>query len=64
MPYYLSKETKNCVGRWAVVNENGELKGCHDTKEQATAHMVAISLATNEPVGGTYPPEAKKDKNR
>lgn len=63
MPYYISQETKTCIGKWAVVNEKGELKGCHDTKEQAITHMVAISLATDEPAGGTYPPEIKNNKN-
>ncbi len=64
MPYYLSKETEGCKGKWAVVDSSGKLYGCHDTKEKAVAQMVAVSLQTREPIGGTYPPERTNEERR
>lgn len=53
MPYYISDQRPDCKG-WATVKSDGSVLGCHATKEDAVKHMVAISLATGEPAGGTY----------
>jgi hypothetical protein len=44
MPYYISQENPECEA-WAVEKEDGELIGCHDTKESAISQAVAISLS-------------------
>lgn len=44
MPYWISNENPDCSG-WAVEKEDGEVLGCHTTKEDAIAQAVAVSLA-------------------
>ena len=51
MPYYITDTSADCSG-WAVVKEDGEVMGCHQTKEAATDQMVAISLAEDIEPGG------------
>lgn len=58
MPYYISDQNPNCSG-WAVEKEDGEVIGCHTTKDRAIAQMVAVSLAENIVVGGE---RKRKDK--
>ena len=41
MPYNIKQNTAGCKG-FAVVNDKGELKGCHPTKTRATAHVKAL----------------------
>lgn len=56
MPYDVKQGTAGCKG-WAVVNDKGELKGCHLSKSRAQAHQRALYAATaNE--------EKMKDKKR
>jgi hypothetical protein len=45
MPYDVKQNAAGCKG-WAVVNENGELKGCHPSKGRAQAHQRALYAAT------------------
>jgi hypothetical protein len=45
MPYDVRQGAAGCKG-WAVVNENGELKGCHPSKGRAQAHQRALYAAT------------------
>ncbi len=45
MPYDVKQNVSGCKG-WAVVNENGELKGCHPSKSRAAAHQRALYAAT------------------
>ena len=51
MPYYITDQNLECSG-WAVEKEDGEVIGCHTTKDRAIAQMVAVSLAENIAVGG------------
>jgi HK97 family phage prohead protease len=51
MPYYITDEAADCSG-WAVVDQGGEVFGCHETKDSAIAQAVAISLGDEEPFMG------------
>ena len=44
MPYYINASNPECPS-WAVEKEDGELIGCHDTKQSAIDQAVAISLS-------------------
>ena len=43
MPYYITQNNPDCPN-WAVEKEDGELIGCHDSKESAIDQAVAISI--------------------
>lgn len=45
MPYNIKQNVAGCKG-YAVVNDKGELKGCHAGKSAAMAHMRALYAAT------------------
>ena len=45
MPYNVKQGAAGCKG-WAVVNDKGELKGCHPSKSRAVAHQRALYAAT------------------
>ena len=51
MPYYISDQNPDCSG-WAVEKDDGEVIGCHDTKESAVDQMVAVSIAEDMEPGG------------
>jgi len=51
MPYYITDENPDCSG-WAVEKDDGEVMGCHDTKQAAIDQMVAISIAEDIEPGG------------
>jgi HK97 family phage prohead protease len=51
MPYYITDKAADCSG-WAVVDQGGEVFGCHETKDSAIAQAVAISLSDDEPFMG------------
>ena len=51
MPYYISDSNPDCGG-WAVEKSDGEVMGCHETKQEAIDQMVALSLAENLEPGG------------
>jgi len=51
MPYYVSDENPDCSG-WAVEKDDGEVIGCHDTKQAAIDQMVAVSIAEEIEPGG------------
>lgn len=51
MPYYISDQSPDCEG-WAVEKEDGEVIGCHTSKESAIEQMVAVSIAENMEPGG------------
>jgi len=56
MPYDIKQNFAGCKG-FAVVNDKGELKGCHPSRSRALAHQRALYAATaNE--------EKMKDKKR
>jgi len=51
MPYFITDESPECSG-WATIKEDGEVIGCHDTKQAAIAQMVAVSIAEGMEPGG------------
>jgi HK97 family phage prohead protease len=51
MPYYITDKAESCAG-WATIKEDGEVIGCHTTKQDAVDQMVAISLSEDVEVGG------------
>ena len=60
MPYFITDESPDCSG-WATIKEDGEVIGCHDSKQDAIDQMVAVSIAEGmEPGGERY--VAKKIK--
>ena len=53
MPYYISQNNPDCAqGEWAVEKEDGEVIGCHSTKQSAIDQMVAVSIAEDMEPGG------------
>jgi len=51
MPYFITDESPECSG-WATIKEDGEVIGCHDTKQAAIDQMVAVSIAEGMEPGG------------
>jgi len=51
MPYFITDKSPDCSG-WATIKEDGEVIGCHETKEDAIAQMVAVSIAEDMEPGG------------
>ncbi len=51
MPYYISDKNPDCGG-WAVEKSDGEVMGCHRTKQEAIDQMVALSIAEDMEPGG------------
>lgn len=51
MPYYITDKETECSG-WAVIDDGGEVFGCHTTKESAIDQAVAISISDEEPFEG------------
>lgn len=51
MPYFITDKADGCSG-WATIKEDGEVMGCHTTKQAAIDQMVAISLAEDMTPGG------------
>ena len=51
MPYFITDKAEGCSG-WATIKEDGEVMGCHITKQEAVDQMVAISLAEDMTPGG------------
>ena len=51
MPYFITDKADGCSG-WATIKDDGEIMGCHTTKQAAINQMVAISLAEEIEPGG------------
>lgn len=45
MPYLIEENNPECEGKWATIKDDGEVMGCHDTKQEAIDQAVAIALA-------------------
>lgn len=45
MPYHIEQDNPECEGKWATVKEDGEIMGCHETKQEAIDQAVAIAQA-------------------
>jgi HK97 family phage prohead protease len=51
MPYFITDTAVGCSG-WATIKDDGEIVGCHTSKQDAIDQMVAISLAEGMEPGG------------
>lgn len=51
MPYYITDKAQGCSG-WAAIKEDGEVIGCHTTKQDAIDQMVAVSISEGMEPGG------------
>ena len=51
MPYFITDTAEGCSG-WATIKDDGEIMGCHKTKQDAIDQMVGISIAEDVEVGG------------
>ena len=51
MPYFISDKNADCAG-WAVEKDDGEVIGCHQSKQDAVDQMVAVSIAEEMEPGG------------
>ena len=51
MPYYITDSSPDCSG-WATIKDDGEVLGCHESKQDAIDQMVALSLAEEIEPGG------------
>jgi HK97 family phage prohead protease len=51
MPYFITDTAAGCSG-WATIKDDGEVIGCHETKEAAIEQMVAVSIAEGIEPGG------------
>jgi uncharacterized protein len=51
MPYFITDKAEGCSG-WATIKDDGEIMGCHTTKQAAIDQMVAISISEDVEVGG------------
>jgi len=62
MPYFVTEEgeLEGCAG-YATVKEDGEILGCHDTKQAAIDQMIALSIAEDLEPGGDYSNRAAPD---
>lgn len=51
MPYFITDTASGCSG-WAAIKDDGEVMGCHASKQVAIDQMVALSLAEGIEPGG------------
>jgi HK97 family phage prohead protease len=51
MPYFITDEADGCAG-WATIKQDGEVIGCHATKQDAIDQMVAVSIEEDMEPGG------------
>jgi HK97 family phage prohead protease len=51
MPYYIKQGVVGCAG-WATIKDDGDIIGCHQSKADAVAQMVAVSLEEGIEPGG------------
>ena len=61
MPYFITDSSPDCSG-WATIKEDGEVIGCHTTKQDAIDQMVAVSIAEDIEPGGERLKHTKKKK--
>ena len=51
MPYFITDKSPDCNG-FATIKEDGEVIGCHTTKQDAIDQMIAVSIAEDMEPGG------------
>jgi len=61
IPYYIRQDAPGCKGDWAAVKSDGEVLGCHTTKQDAIDQALAVALNTDERYEGDW---RNKDKRK
>jgi HK97 family phage prohead protease len=61
MPYFITDDAEGCDG-FATIKEDGEVIGCHQTKQEAINQMIAVSIAEDIEPGGERMKHKKKMK--
>jgi HK97 family phage prohead protease len=61
MPYFITDTADGCSG-WATIKDDGEVIGCHTTKQDAIDQMLAVSLAEDMEPGGERVKKVKVKK--
>ena len=61
MPYFITDESPDCSG-FATIKEDGEVIGCHATKQDAIDQMIAVSIAEDIEPGGERAPAPPSDQ--
>jgi HK97 family phage prohead protease len=61
MPYFITDTAEGCSG-WATIKDDGEVIGCHTTKQDAIDQMLAVSLAEDMEPGGERVKKVKVKK--
>jgi HK97 family phage prohead protease len=51
VPYFITDSAADCAG-WATIKDDGEVIGCHTTKQDAIDQMIAVSIAEDMEPGG------------
>jgi uncharacterized protein len=51
VPYFITDSSAECAG-WATIKDDGEVIGCHESKQAAIDQMIAVSLAEGMEPGG------------
>lgn len=51
MPYFITDSAADCAG-WATIKDDGEVIGCHTTKQDAVDQMIAVSISEDIEPGG------------
>jgi HK97 family phage prohead protease len=51
VPYFITDSAEGCAG-WATIKDDGEVIGCHESKQAAIDQMVAVSMAEGMEPGG------------
>jgi uncharacterized protein len=62
MPYFITDTADGCSG-WATIKDDGEVIGCHTTKQDAVDQMLAVSLAEDIEPGGERVKKVKVKKS-
>lgn len=44
MPWHIEDNNAQCAGYAVVKNEDGEVEGCHRTRQQAERHLAALRI--------------------
>ena len=63
MPYYITDDAADCEG-WATVKDDGEVMGCHDTKQGAIDQALAVAQAEGSTFEGERAVRALPDNYR
>lgn len=48
MPWHIESDNPACAGFAVVKDSDGEVEGCHRTREQALRHLAALNLVEAE----------------